>query len=648
MKLQLGAACAALWWMVAPVLAQSGDDRVLAAREAAGKGDLTRLQALAAQTSNHPLEIYVQYWALSARIARLAEPVDADAVRGFLYQNAGGVLAERLRNEWVRRLGHDKRWDELNAEYALLTQPEQAQQCLAIQAGNSEGPTALLALNAQWLTLLDLPDTCESVLRERVAAGRFTADDVWQRFRRQIEMRRYTSARQTLSWLPGEAVPDMRDLQRLVDEPVRYLASPAARRVSTRMDRELLIAAVSRLARFDAKAAAARLEGLSSNLLSDADKAYLWGQIGWMGAQSREPEARQWFARAGGNGEMSEEQQAWRARASLRVQDWRGLQQAIEAMNPNLRDTPDWSYWLGRALLEQGRTQQAGLQFQRFADRPDFYGILATEALGREYRWPASPARTDEVARVAALAEVRRAEALFRLELRTEGLREWNWGLRGVDDRTLLAAAEYARRAGLYDRAIAAAERTRDEHDYALRYLAPHYEAFAREARARDLDLAWVYGLVRQESRFLPVARSGVGAQGLMQVMPATGQWIAKKQGWTNYEPGWLTRIDTNVQLGTAYLRYVLDQLDNHPVLASAAYNAGPSRARRWRDSRPLEGAIYIETIPFNETRDYVKKVMANAELYATLFERRPVALLARLGRIPAANAAVAGLDDGP
>ena len=281
---------------------------------------------------------------------------------------------------------------------------------------------------------------------------------------------------------------------------------------------------------------------------------------------------------------------------------------------------------------------------------PHFYGILSTEALGRQYAWPkaAAPVTQTELARVQNAPETRRVLALYRLDLRTEALREWSWGLRSVDDRTLLAAAEVARRNGLYDRAINAADRTKNEHDYAVRYLAPYYDVFAREAQAQNLDLAWVFGLVRQESRFLSIARSGVGAQGLMQVMPATGKWIARKEGWRDYHPGWLTAIDTNVQLGSAYLRHVLDALSNNQVLAAAGYNAGPGRPRRWRDSKPMEGAIYAETIPITETRDYVKKVMANAEMYATLFERRPVSLTTRLGKVPAAGTDVALAPDEP
>ena len=228
--------------------------------------------------------------------------------------------------------------------------------------------------------------------------------------------------------------------------------------------------------------------------------------------------------------------------------------------------------------------------------------------------------------------------------MRTEAAREWNWTMRNQDDRFLIAAAQLAQQLGVYDRAINAADRTRSEHDYSLRYLAPYRDRIEPNARQRDLDTGWVYGLMRQESRFVTAARSGVGAQGLMQIMPATGQWVAGKLGMKGYNVGWLQDPDTNVMLGTTYMRMVLEGLDNHPVLASAAYNAGPGRAKRWKDVKPLEGAIYAESIPFGETRDYVKKVMANSIVYTALLDGRAPSLKARLGTISASDGSTAGL----
>ncbi|MDR0233891.1 MAG: transglycosylase SLT domain-containing protein, partial [Zoogloeaceae bacterium] len=223
-----------------------------------------------------------------------------------------------------------------------------------------------------------------------------------------------------------------------------------------------------------------------------------------------------------------------------------------------------------------------------------------------------------------------------RLDFRLEAVREWNWAIRDMDDRQLLAAAKLAHEYHIYDRAINTANRTQSQHDYTLRFLAPFDVQVRAAAREQSLDDAWVYGLMRQESRFIVQAKSSVGASGLMQLMPNTARWVAKKIGLKDYDHARVNDTETNLLLGTSYMRMVLESLNNHPVLASAAYNAGPSRAQRWRAEVPLDTVIYIETIPFDETRDYVKKVMSNTVYYAMLFTGKPTSLYARLGKIPA------------
>jgi soluble lytic murein transglycosylase len=186
-------------------------------------------------------------------------------------------------------------------------------------------------------------------------------------------------------------------------------------------------------------------------------------------------------------------------------------------------------------------------------------------------------------------------------------------------------------------------ERTRTEFDYTQRFPAPHNDILHPTAQGLGLDQAWVYGLIRQESRFISDAQSGVGAAGLMQVMPSTGKWVAGKIGMSDYGHGMLSDIRTNILLGTNYLNMVLNNAEGSQVLATASYNAGPGRTRTWRGllNAPMEGAVFVETIPFEETRNYVRNVMSNATNYAALFERRPQSLKARLGTITPRGGAI-------
>jgi soluble lytic murein transglycosylase len=380
--------------------------------------------------------------------------------------------------------------------------------------------------------------------------------------------------------------------------------------------------------------AADELEKIQSRL-QESEKQWAWSQVGLQAAKRHMPEALDWYAKAG-NAPLSDDGYQWKVRAALRAHEWGVVHKTIEAMPPTLAALPEWVYWLGRALKAGGRTTDADALFEKIAGQPNFYGNLADEELGRSVTPPPKARALTNEEQLAARQNpgTKRAMTFFRLEMRTEGVREWNWSLRGMDDRQLIAAADLAKRNQIWDRAITAADKTTSEHDYSLRFLSPYGEQVRPAAQNQSLDDAWVYGLMRQESRFITSAKSNVGASGLMQLMPATAKWVAKKIGLRDYSHSQVNNTEINVLLGTSYMRLVMENLDNHPVLASAAYNAGPGRAKKWRADRPLEGAIYAETIPFSETRDYVKKVMSNSVYYSVLFTGQPDSLKKRLGTV--------------
>jgi soluble lytic murein transglycosylase len=274
------------------------------------------------------------------------------------------------------------------------------------------------------------------------------------------------------------------------------------------------------------------------------------------------------------------------------------------------------------------------------SDLYHFYGQLAAEELGQVAGNPVANIHVsgDEIQKMALDPSINRALALYALGLRADATDEWKWAIRNSSDRQLLAAAELARQQRWFDRAISTAEKTREQHNFDLRFLTPFREQASAFAREYQVDEAWVYGVIRQESRFIVDARSGAGAMGLMQLMPSTARWIAGKLGLSRFKTSDAHDPETNIKFGAYYLRTLLDSLDNQPVLATAGYNAGPRRAQRWRDDQPMEAAIYIESIPFTETRGYVKKVMSNAMFYASRFGQPSVLLRERLGVIPGRN----------
>lgn len=632
MKLVLGMLpCAPLF-----VLANPGDDTVLAARDAYRNGERVRLTHAVEALRGHELQPWAEYWQLRLKL----EDKQADDVPAFLEREAGSYIADKLRGDWLRTVGKQRDWDTFQREYPKLLRPEQDLVCYSLQArlDRLQDASALDEARPLWFSLLEMPEPCLPLMEQLAADQRLDADAVWERVRRLLEARKLTQAKQFARYLPKGQEPDARTLDAIADKPARYIARLPANFAATRLGREMALFAIARMARSDPQVTAAQWQDIEQRF-PPAERAYGWGQIAWQAAYRHLPEALGWYERAAEaapDAPLTDEQMAWKVRAALRAADWATVRATIERMPPQLAADPAWIYWLGRALEKQGRIVEAQTLYLKVSGQPNFYGNLADEELGRPFSVPsrAAPTSDEEFAQAAANPGLRRALGLMRLDMRVEGVREWNWTVRGMDDRQLLAAAELARRADIYDRAISTADRTLAQHDYGLRYLAPFREYVDPKARAVGLDNGWVYGLMRQESRFVMNAKSTVGARGLMQVMPATARWVAKKINLAGYHPAKVGDMDVNVTLGTHYLKMVLDGLDNHPVLASAAYNAGPGRARKWRGERALEGAIYAETIPFAETRDYVKKVMNNALYYSALFDGKPQSLKARLGTI--------------
>ena len=570
---------------------------------------------------------YVESWLLKPQLT-----TDSPEIRAFLKKYEGERPAEILRADWIRAQAKQGNWVLVAQQGTQMLQPEPDVQCYSLLPRVNNGDTAAKDQARQlWTTSVDTPEACQMLFEAMWANGDLKASDGWLRARRQVAMNKPGQARLTLGVMRVNANDAAGGLDAVLGRPVIYLE-----RVGTPNDdtqKELATLALVRMARNEPTSAIPALKRYGGHL-EKPQQEYVWGIIGWQLGIQQSPEALN-AVRQSGTVLLPDDAMAWRIRVALRAQDWSLVRKDIEAMPEPMINSPEWVYWLGRAYKAQGRDSAAEEQFRKIVGQPNFYGVLAAEELGGRAKVPAqaSPATPDEIRAVEKQPGIRRALAMYRLELRPEGVKEWSWALRGMSDRQLLAAAEIAQRNQIIDRSISAADRTKDEHNYKLRFPTPHADKIMTHSDRQNLDKAWVYGLMRQESRFVTNAKSNVGAAGLMQVMPATGKWVANKIG-VKLAPGDLHNPDTNVMLGTTYMRLVLESLDNHPVLASAAYNAGPGRARKWRDVKPLEGAIYAETIPFSETRDYVKKVMSNAVFYQTVMTGNTPSLKIMLGTI--------------
>ena len=630
--------------------AQTGSDATLLdLREAYRRGNAAQLASLLPRVQGHVLEPLARYWEARTRL-ETASPSD---VREALSRMAGTYWEDRLRNDWLLVLGQRRDWTTFAEELPRYRMQDDRQvQCYALMldaVAQRGAPEALGRLTAErWLAQREADEGCATAAQAFLDSGHLDRKWVWQRARLAMEAGRTRAATQAVAMIEADLVPTV---QAIAANPARYLDEKiTALRPRTK---ELVTLAIIRLADSNPDAAAAELDRTRWRAqLTQEERSWLWGVIGKRAAQKLQENALAHFAN-GQDHHMHADHLAWKARAGLRAGAWGHVLDAVAAMPDSQQKLPVWAYWRARALLALkqpdpvGALAQARALYESIASPDEFYGQLALEALGRPVTAPPAPPAPTDAERQAIRQNpgLQRALAAIALGLRSEGVREWNYTIAlhtpgGMGDRELLAAAALACERQIWDRCINTSERTRSVQDFTQRYPLPHREPVLERAQAVELDPAYVYGLIRQESRFVTDARSGVGASGLMQVMPATARWTARKIGMTDFQPQRITDRDTNITIGTAYLKLALDDFEGSLPMAAAAYNAGPNRPRAWRNGPVLAAEIWAENIPFEETRDYVKKVLANTTAYAALISGQPQSLRARLGTVgPRADA---------
>ncbi len=607
------------------------------ARDAFRTGNAPRLDKVAENLRHTPLEPYVTYYQLRLHWGVPAMP----AITAFLARTDESPVVDQFRGEWLKYLGAHDSWDEFAKEYPHLVNTDNELACYALQLRKKTDVTGALAgARTLWFNSEEMPDSCTPLFAEAIERGVISEADVWQRMRLALESNNTSLARDLIKRLPKAQAFPVAELNVAAMNPLRYLERTKFEHAG--MGRRVVaLFALQRLAKQSPQIAYARWEHMA-NYFSEDEQRYFFGWQGYAGAQAHDERALLWYSVAG-DAALNPKQLAWRARAALRANNWHEVWESIGAMSQQQQNEGAWRYWKGRALMALGRPEEAEALFVGLSREYNFYGQLASEELGGapgagmgSVHYQPSDAEYDAI---QAMPGIQRTLLLYRMDMRAEAAKEWAWATRNFSDRQLLVAAEVARRHEMYDRSINAADRTVQLHDFNLRYPAPYRENMQETLHKHGLEEAWVYGLMRQESRFATSAKSAVGAAGLMQIMPGTARWVARQIGMKGYRRGLIHQLDVNIQLGTYYMKTVSHRFDDNPVLASAAYNAGPTRAQQWRGTRPMEGAIYIETIPFDETREYVKKVMSNTMYYSKLFGQTSLSLKQRLGTIDAQNA---------
>jgi soluble lytic murein transglycosylase len=627
---------AAAWLLASRAFALAGDTEFLQARAAYDRKNVIALSDYVQQLQNQSyiLAPYADYWLMLLNL----EDADNQTVINFLNTYNEYPFADRLRGEYLKKLAKNQDWENFSNEIVNYQLEDPAVACYAAESSAINGDVSSLAgAKSLWMQAKEQPANCMSLYDRMQAAGALTQDEVWDRFRLALSESRINLAKAIVKRAKTFEAAQYKLIDKAYALPSVFINKKMAT-FKTRFGRELNLFALNRIAKTDSLQALSAFKSVES-LMSAEDKSYFYGKLALQAAQRQEPQALQWFKLTEDLDKdevLNKDQLAWFVRAALREKNWPMVLKGIAKMSSEQAEEGAWRYWKARALAAQGQTLEANTLYAKLSTERHYYGWLAQDELSDSMSAPLNIYKvTDtEVNEIANTQAFQRAEALLRLDFRWEAKIEWALASKGFDDKQLLAAAEFAARKNWYDLAIITADKTTETHNFALRYPAPYRNLMKPAARDQAIDEAWVYGITRQESRFVYSAKSNVGACGLMQLMPATARWCAKRTGM-DYNSNMIHELDTNITLGTYYLRYTLDLFNGQEVMATAAYNAGPNRAKKWQAVTPLEGAIYAETIPFSETRSYVQKVMANAHLYAYQLGLKSTSLKQRMGVIP-------------
>ena len=587
------------------------------ASSALKRNKITRFNQLLKQLDDYPAKPYLEYDAFVRRVSR-TKPAQ---VEEFLQRFADFPFAYHARGKWLKVLARRGDWE--NYLEFFDGRENTRLQCLAFQARLKLNQ--LEGLNDEivrvWSRGYSQPSQCDPAFAYFLKSNEQAEQAIWLRIEKAFKARRPNLARYLGKKLDQQAQATVDTWYRAHRRPERSLRK-LAEAEDNHFNRAIIVHAIDRLARKNS------LKALEHwNLIRD-DFAFTQQQIdqsqrriALSAAIQHKSEARALLSSLDPS-IMNDQAYLWLARIQLRNRDWTGLMKTINLMPAHLHQENEWQYWLSRSMEAEGQMADSMSLLEQLSGKSSYYGFLAADKLKRDYHIEqenAASIEIDEVSFLSANPHMLRARELYYLDRLIDAKREWFQALRYLDQDQIKQAATLASKWQWHDSAIRTVAKTPHRSDYSLRFPMPYRQQVMQHAEARELDPALIYGVMRRESLFDPLARSSVGALGLMQLMPSTARRVAKSLGMKRPRKSDILRVENNIRFGTAYLRTVMNRFDNNVALAAAAYNAGPGNVKRWLPKNSIMSAdLWVETVPFKETRNYVQAVLA----YSTVFDK--------------------------
>ena len=611
--LQLLLVC--LVWTGVPALA--GDAQraeFIKAWDAASRGNRTGLQAGMSQLQSYLLLPYLEYEDL--RQGR--QQIEPARINSFLQQHQDWAFAGRLELAWLRTMGRQRRWEHLLKNHRDIADTEV--RCHYVTARVMQGLTDDLrgAVESLWLSGKSQHKACDPAFDWLIATHGISADLAWQRVELAMAAGQRQLSRYLERFLPQEQRAWVGRWRQFHASPTRTMAE-ARKWPDNHFSQVIIRDTVKSLSRRDVDAAERLWQQLASQRSFDTeDRAEMLYDLALYSAVSGNADAVTKVDRVPVTHRDARLMQ-WRMRSGLAQQNWSVVMSSIEAMPAAVRADTRWRYWRTRALEALGHTAEAATDFQALAKEADYYGFLAADRLNLPYMICPAPMTVDPelVKQLMAKPGIQRALELRHVDLPDFARGEWLRVQTGLDRDSLRGAASIALAAEWPDRSVFSLIASGDRQYYDQRFPLIYPAEVEAQALQQQLDSAWLFGIMRSESALDETVISPANAHGLMQLTPGTARQLTRRYNLAYRNPDQLLDGRYNIRMGSQYVRDLMDAYDESPVITLSAYNAGPNAAERWLKDRPAMPAdIWIELIPYFETRDYVARVLAFTAIY--------------------------------
>ena len=601
-------------------------------------GRVTRANELIQGLENYPLYMYFRHHQLASRLHGAPEP----EIRQFLTAYDGSSLERLLRSAWLKLLGQRKQWGTFLEYYR--PQQDVRLKCLNLTARIRSQATDGILEEAKmlWLSGKSQPDECDPALAELKSSPLMNDELIWQRIRLSLEQGNTGLTRYLGRGLSSEKDRALLGVWIAVHADPERALRHALLQKDTPLVREIVRYGIKRIARKNVDRALSEWRSAGSRYaFTAAERDRLQQELAIAAARTKHPDRISLLDRVAPS-LVDETVQRYRLREAIALQDWGALARWTE--QPPAKEVNDlrWRYWRARALQESGRDSEAQEIYRALAEMRDYYGFLAADRLGLAYKMNFAPIRGEDsaVEQVSRRPGIIRARELYLLDMRLPARREWQQEIATMTRPALEIAAQLAHAWGWYERAIATLGQAQSYDDLEIRFPVLHLDKIRAYAKKRNIEEAVLFSIIRTESAFMVDAQSPAGALGLMQLMPRTGRETAKQLGLKLGADRELLDADRNITIGSQYLKQMFDQFDGNFAMATAAYNAGPRQVASWRpDTSCVPAEVWIDAIPFTETRRYVQYALFYAAVYEWRLGQTPTPLRTRLSAVPGRDA---------